>query len=57
MVIHHVGDVDACAGELHRVVKPGGLVFIRNVFSGQQDGARLRVGYSATQGTDGRRFG
>ncbi|PYN43557.1 MAG: SAM-dependent methyltransferase [Candidatus Rokuibacteriota bacterium] len=38
MIIHHVGDVAACAGELHRVVKPGGLVFIRNVFSGRLDG-------------------
>jgi ubiquinone/menaquinone biosynthesis C-methylase UbiE len=38
MVIHHVGDVGACARELHRVVRPGGLVFIRNVFSGRLDG-------------------
>jgi len=38
MVIHHVPDVAACARELHRVVKPDGLVFIRNVFSGRLDG-------------------
>ena len=38
MIIHHVGDVVACARELYRVVKPGGLVFIRNVFSGRLDG-------------------
>jgi ubiquinone/menaquinone biosynthesis C-methylase UbiE len=38
MVIHHVADVGACARELHRVVKSGGLVFIRNVFSGRLDG-------------------
>jgi ubiquinone/menaquinone biosynthesis C-methylase UbiE len=38
MVIHHVGDVGACARELRRVVKPAGLVFIRNVFSGRLDG-------------------
>ncbi len=38
MIIHHVGDVAACARELHRVVKPGGLVFVRNVFSGRLDG-------------------
>lgn len=38
MMIHHVGDVSACARELQRVVKPGGLVFIRNVFSGRLDG-------------------
>ncbi len=40
MVIHHVPDLAACAGELHRVVRPGGLVFIRNVFSGRLDGVR-----------------
>jgi len=38
MVIHHVPDVAACARELHRVVKPDGLVFIRNVFGGRLDG-------------------
>jgi ubiquinone/menaquinone biosynthesis C-methylase UbiE len=35
MVIHHVPDLDACARELYRVVKPAGLVFIRNTFSGR----------------------
>jgi len=40
MVIHHVTDVVACVRELHRVVKPDGLVFIRNVFSGRLDGVR-----------------
>jgi len=38
MVVHHVEDIGACGRELHRVVKPGGLVFIRNVFSGRLDG-------------------
>src|SRR4030095_9219138 len=33
--IHHVPDLDACARELYRVVKPAGLVFIRNTFSGR----------------------
>ncbi len=28
-VIHHVGDRRACAAELHRVVRPGGLVLVR----------------------------
>ena len=40
MVIHHVPDLDACARELHRVVKPDGLVFIRNTFSGRLEGIR-----------------
>ncbi|NQT18260.1 MAG: class I SAM-dependent methyltransferase [Planctomycetes bacterium] len=35
MVVHHVSDLDACARELHRVVRPGGLVLIRNSFSGR----------------------
>jgi ubiquinone/menaquinone biosynthesis C-methylase UbiE len=40
MVIHHVPDIDACARELHRVVKPDGLVFIRNTFGGRLEGIR-----------------
>ena len=40
MVIHHVPDLDACARELHRVVKPAGLVFIRNSFSGRLESIR-----------------
>jgi ubiquinone/menaquinone biosynthesis C-methylase UbiE len=40
MVVHHVPDLDACARELARVVKPGGLVFIRNTFSGRLEGIR-----------------
>jgi SAM-dependent methyltransferase len=28
-VLHHVGDRDACAAELHRVLRPGGLVLVR----------------------------
>jgi ubiquinone/menaquinone biosynthesis C-methylase UbiE len=38
MMIHHVPDVAACARELHRVVRPDGLVFVRNVFAGRLDG-------------------
>jgi ubiquinone/menaquinone biosynthesis C-methylase UbiE len=40
MVIHHVPDLDGCARELRRVVRRGGLVFIRNTFSGRLDGIR-----------------
>jgi SAM-dependent methyltransferase len=40
MVIHHVADLDACARELHRVVKRGGLVFVRNTFSGRLESIR-----------------
>jgi ubiquinone/menaquinone biosynthesis C-methylase UbiE len=41
MMIHHVPDLAACALELHRVVKPDGLVFIRNTFSGRLDSVPL----------------
>jgi ubiquinone/menaquinone biosynthesis C-methylase UbiE len=38
MVIHHVPDIPACARELRRVLRPGGVVFIRSVFGGRLDG-------------------
>jgi ubiquinone/menaquinone biosynthesis C-methylase UbiE len=41
MVVHHVPDLAAGARELYRVVKPGGLVFIRNTFGGRLDGVPL----------------
>jgi SAM-dependent methyltransferase len=31
-VIHHVGDLDACANELRRVLAPGAPVLIRSAF-------------------------
>jgi hypothetical protein len=40
MVIHHGPDLGACARELHRVVKPAELAFIRNTFSGRLAGIR-----------------
>lgn len=52
MVIHHVGDVGACARELHRVVKPGGLVFIRNVFGGRLDGVPHYEFFPAARAVD-----
>jgi SAM-dependent methyltransferase len=33
-VIHHIADRRACAGELRRVVTPGGRLFIRGFFAG-----------------------
>jgi len=41
MVVHHVPDLGACAGELHRVIKPRGSVFVRNTFSGRLDSVPL----------------
>jgi ubiquinone/menaquinone biosynthesis C-methylase UbiE len=41
-VIHHLSDLAACAGELRRVVRPGGWVLIRNAFPDRPEpGSRL----------------
>ncbi len=40
MVIHHVRNRALGAREVFRVVKPGGIGFVRNVFSGRLDGVR-----------------
>ena len=40
-VIHHVDDLAACAGELRRVLRPGGPVLIRSAFPGRLDGISL----------------
>ena len=37
MVIHHFDDLDLCAKELYRVLKPDGFVFIRNSFRNRLD--------------------
>jgi ubiquinone/menaquinone biosynthesis C-methylase UbiE len=52
MVIHHVPDFAACARELHRVVKPDGLVFIRNVFSGRLDSVRYYEFFPSARAVD-----
>jgi SAM-dependent methyltransferase len=36
-VLHHVGDMAACAHELRRVLAPGGLVLVRGAFAGRLD--------------------
>jgi len=41
-VVHHLSDLAACAGELRRVVRPGGWVLIRNAFPDRPEpGTRL----------------
>lgn len=41
-VIHHLSDLTACAGELRRVVRPGGWVLIRQAFPDRPEpGTRL----------------
>lgn len=37
-VIHHVSDVDAAVGELHRVLRPGAPVLLRSAFSDRTEG-------------------
>lgn len=37
-VLHHVGDPDACARELRRVLAPGAPVLLRGAFGGRTDG-------------------
>jgi ubiquinone/menaquinone biosynthesis C-methylase UbiE len=40
-VVHHVGDLSACARELRRVLVPGAPVLVRNAFPGRQLGITL----------------
>jgi ubiquinone/menaquinone biosynthesis C-methylase UbiE len=41
-VVHHLSDQAACAGELRRVVRPGGWVLVRNAFPDRgEPGTRL----------------
>ena len=37
-MIHHVGDREACARELRRVLRPGGHVLVRGAFADRLDG-------------------
>ena len=52
MVVHHVPDLDACAGELYRVIKPGGPLFVRNTFSGRLDSVPLYWFFPSAQAID-----
>src|SRR5690242_19618367 len=40
-VIHHIPDLPAAAGEIHRILRPGGRVLIRSVFRGRHHGVTL----------------
>jgi ubiquinone/menaquinone biosynthesis C-methylase UbiE len=40
-VIHHIGDLRACARELRRVLEPGGPILIRSSFPGRHAGISL----------------
>jgi SAM-dependent methyltransferase len=40
-VVHHLDDLDAAAGELGRVLRPGGLVLVRQAFPGRMGAITL----------------
>lgn len=40
-VIHHIADLDACARECRRVLRPGGVVLIRSIFPDSVDNVAI----------------
>jgi ubiquinone/menaquinone biosynthesis C-methylase UbiE len=49
-VIHHLTDLPGCAGELRRVLRPGGRVLVRNAFPDRPEpGTRLFTYWPATR--------
>jgi SAM-dependent methyltransferase len=40
-VVHHLDDLDTVAGELRRVLRPGGLALVRQAFPGRMDAITL----------------
>jgi ubiquinone/menaquinone biosynthesis C-methylase UbiE len=49
-VIHHLSDLAACAGELHRVLRPGGWVLVRNAYPDRPEpGTRLFTFWPGTR--------
>lgn len=52
MVLHHVTEPQACARELHRVLQPGGFVFIRNAFRERLDTIRYHEYFPRTRAID-----
>jgi SAM-dependent methyltransferase len=40
-VLHHLDDLEAAAGELRRVLRPGAVVLVRQAFPGRLDGVTL----------------
>jgi SAM-dependent methyltransferase len=40
-VVHHLDDLEAAAAELHRVLRPGAPVLVRQAFPGRMDGLSL----------------
>ncbi|HEY6963138.1 MAG TPA: class I SAM-dependent methyltransferase [Gaiellaceae bacterium] len=41
LVVHHIADLEAAAGELRRILRPGAPVLIRQGFPGRVDGVEL----------------
>jgi SAM-dependent methyltransferase len=49
-VVHHLDDLDAAAAELGRVLRPGGVVLVRQAFPGRMDGITLYERFFPTAG-------
>jgi len=56
MVLHHIGTVEAGAAELHRVLKPGGIVLIRNSFRGRLESVRYYEFFPSAMALDNARL-
>lgn len=54
MVLHHFEDLDLCCQELYRVLKPHGLVFIRNGFKNRLDTVRFHEFFPGAKAIDNR---
>lgn len=55
-VLHHIPDLDAAARELRRVLKSGGVVVIRNTFSGRLDGVPMYEFFPSATAIDNARL-
>ena len=56
MIVHHISNLAACAKELCRVLKPDGLVLIRNSFSGRLQTVRAYEFFPSALAVDNARL-
>jgi ubiquinone/menaquinone biosynthesis C-methylase UbiE len=53
-VIHHFPDIDAVAAELHRTLRPGAPVMLREIFAGRWQGSTLLRAFPRARGVTAR---